>query len=325
MKKTYIGMFLGVLLFAVIVPVTMAQTASTTSSAVQALLDQIKALQAQIEVLRSAQQKVNEAAQTVGGTLRLMKELRQDMTGDDVKALQALLAADPIIYPEGVISGYYGPLTAKAVKRFQQKHGFEQVGKVGPKTLKKLNELLDLNPISFESASSTDSNDDDEDNDSDNDNNGRKNEKRLCAMVPPGHLIAPGWLKKQNGERPLVPPCQNLPKGIKDKLDGNWNNGTTTLDKIAPVISAISSSSTTATGTIVSWTTNELATSKLYYGTTTPISLASATVVNNSTLVLSHSLPVSSLTASSTYYYVVESTDGANNIATSSQASFSTL
>ncbi|MFH1956809.1 MAG: carboxypeptidase regulatory-like domain-containing protein, partial [Patescibacteria group bacterium] len=46
--------------------------------------------------------------------------LRYGMTSDDVKRLQELLASDSEIYPEGIISGWFGQLTRKAVMAFQK-------------------------------------------------------------------------------------------------------------------------------------------------------------------------------------------------------------
>lgn len=76
-----------------------------------------------------------------------LKMLFLDSEGDDVLMLQAMLAADKKIYPEGKITGYFGPMTQKAVKRFQDKWGLtafgdEEYGMVGTKTIQKLNELL---------------------------------------------------------------------------------------------------------------------------------------------------------------------------------------
>ena len=62
--------------------------------------------------------------------------------GNDVVLLQTFLAADPALYPEGIVSGYFGPATQRAVKRFQAKYGISQVGHVGPATRAKLNELF---------------------------------------------------------------------------------------------------------------------------------------------------------------------------------------
>ena len=65
-------------------------------------------------------------------------DLEPGMRGEDVRRLQELLARDPEIYPEGMVSGYYGPLTAQAVRRFQAKHGLLTVGRVGPLTREKM-------------------------------------------------------------------------------------------------------------------------------------------------------------------------------------------
>jgi len=242
------------------------------------------------------------ATSTTSNVGQLLKTLRQGARGDDVKVLQALLAADTSIYPDGLITGYFGSLTAKAVKKLQTKNNLEQVGNVGPKTLQKLNEMLTQNPMGLE-----------------NTNEGKK----PCAIVPPGHLIAPGWLKKQGGVKPTVPSCQTLPPGIAKKLG---ISATTTPDVLTPVISSVSASSTASTTAAIIWTTNEAATSKVYYATTSPLSFATTTLfVASSTLVTSHSLNLTGLTASMTYYFAVESKDAANNTATSSQQSFVTL
>ncbi|MDP3697145.1 MAG: peptidoglycan-binding protein, partial [Candidatus Taylorbacteria bacterium] len=55
-------------------------------------------------------------------------------SGEDVKKLQGFLKKFPDIYPEGLETGYYGPATEAAVKKFQEKNGLETAGIVGPKT-----------------------------------------------------------------------------------------------------------------------------------------------------------------------------------------------
>lgn len=67
--------------------------------------------------------------------------------GAQVTALQEFLASDKIIYPEGLVTGYFGGLSDAAVKRFQVKYGLAGPGNpgygyVGPKTRAKLNELI---------------------------------------------------------------------------------------------------------------------------------------------------------------------------------------
>ncbi|HEX5774942.1 MAG TPA: peptidoglycan-binding protein [Candidatus Paceibacterota bacterium] len=66
-----------------------------------------------------------------------------DGAGSAVTRLQAMLAQDPNIYPEGSVTGYFGPLTDRAVKAFQVKHGIASAGSqgyglVGPLTTKAL-------------------------------------------------------------------------------------------------------------------------------------------------------------------------------------------
>lgn len=61
-----------------------------------------------------------------------------------VRALQETLALmGPDIYPEAMITGSYGELTTKAVRRYQEQSGLPNVGVVGPATRAKLNEFLE--------------------------------------------------------------------------------------------------------------------------------------------------------------------------------------
>ena len=69
---------------------------------------------------------------------------------EEVKLLQTWLAKDKKVYPEGLVTGYFGFLTERAVIRFQEKYaseiltpqGFSKgTGIVDELTLKKLNEL----------------------------------------------------------------------------------------------------------------------------------------------------------------------------------------
>lgn len=271
--------------------VTYAQeSTSNTVSDIQKLLEQIKSLQTQLEDLRKKESTLVTELQS---TLALTRELRRGMSGDDVKRLQEILATDPTIYPEGIVSGTFGPLTEKAVKKFQQKFEIEQVGNVGPKTLGQLNKILQ------EGAGNS-------------------------GKVPPGLLVAPGIAKKL-GYQPMPLPGQKLPPGIAKKLGVGTSTGSTTPDTTAPVISNVSATSTASTSATISWTTDENSTSIAWYGTSTPVTTTTASKVENINLKKNHSLNLSSLSATTTYYYVVSSKDQSGNTATSSQYSFTTL
>ncbi len=70
------------------------------------------------------------------------------MTDTDVRLLQKSLSTLDGIYPEKLVTGFFGPLTEKAVQRFQLKYGIVKnsnsvgYGYVGPSTRKKLNEIF---------------------------------------------------------------------------------------------------------------------------------------------------------------------------------------
>lgn len=63
-------------------------------------------------------------------------------SGTQVTNLQTFLAANPSVYPQGLVTGYYGALTQNAVMNFQRLYGISPVGRVGPITLAKINELI---------------------------------------------------------------------------------------------------------------------------------------------------------------------------------------
>src|SRR3989344_2241962 len=79
-----------------------------------------------------------------------------------VSALQKFLAEDNEVYPEGLVTGFFGNLTEQAVKRFQAKYGVVSSGSpettgygmVGPKTRAKIQEVCGQVAVTPSSASS---------------------------------------------------------------------------------------------------------------------------------------------------------------------------
>lgn len=71
-------------------------------------------------------------------------------TGSNVTELQTYLATNASIYPSGLVTGYFGPLTQAAVQRFQTAQGIVSsgtpgttgYGRVGPQTMMRLNSLM---------------------------------------------------------------------------------------------------------------------------------------------------------------------------------------
>lgn len=75
-----------------------------------------------------------------------VRPLKRGSKHADVTALQKFLAQYKEIYPDGYVTGYFGPATEKALGLFQEKYGVakkgdEGYGTVGPKTRAKLNSM----------------------------------------------------------------------------------------------------------------------------------------------------------------------------------------
>lgn len=69
----------------------------------------------------------------------LTRQLQFGMRGADISDLQRFLATDSAVYPQGLVTGYFGALTQAAVSRFQTRNGIASVGRVGPLTLAAIN------------------------------------------------------------------------------------------------------------------------------------------------------------------------------------------
>lgn len=91
-------------------------------------------------------------------------------------------------------------------------------------------------------------------------------------------------------------------------------------DTTPPIISNIQSSGITTTTATITWTTDEASNSVVEYGLTTSYGSSGS----NASMVTSHSVGLSGLTASTLYHYRVKSTDAAGNTATSADNTFTT-
>ncbi len=233
--------------------------------------------------------------------LQILRQLQLGMSGNDVSTLQAYLAAHPDIYPEGQVTGFYGPLTSKAVAKLQMKLGLPAVGRVGPMTLKALNKNITSQAVGMED---------------------RNGSSTPCAKISPGHFIAPGQLKKMGNQIPSIPSCQKLPPGIAHKLGmvGTTTAATTPPVQGAPVISSIGATSTATTTATITWNTNVSTTGKVWYGTST-LSISASSSRNKT----SHSVRITDLMASTTYNYIIVVKNKNGITATSSQQSFVTV
>ena len=258
-----------------------------------ALQEQLKQLQAQVSGLQSE--------------LKLTKRLYMGSKDDEVKTLQQLLSTDTEIYPEGLITGYYGPLTMKAVMKMQMKAGLPVTGQLDDHTIARINEIL-------------------------RDGAGRS------GKIPPGLLRAPGILKKlgltptttcshydDDGECEDGDDDDSDDDEDDDDSDDDDDDNNSGRDRTAPVITSQSVSGTTASSTVISWVTNEKTTGKVHYALTTPVAGQGIfSPAFDTTLGTTSAITLEGLTASTTYYYYIKAGDASNNSVTSADYSFTT-
>jgi alpha-L-arabinofuranosidase len=94
----------------------------------------------------------------------------------------------------------------------------------------------------------------------------------------------------------------------------------TTTTPPPPVIAGVTATSVTSTSATINWTTDQGATSQVEYGPTGYTSLSAA----NSSLVVSHSVSLTGLTAGTTYNYAVISAGATGQSTTSANFTFTT-
>ena len=125
----------------------LAQTTNEPSQAQQD--DVIKVLLLRIEDLKA--QIIEIQAQLLamrGGSVAcnsFQNNLYFGLKSNEVSCLQEFLKQQGMnIYPQGIVSGYFGFLTQVAVIKFQEKYGIFNTGFVGVLTRAKINQLLGL-------------------------------------------------------------------------------------------------------------------------------------------------------------------------------------
>lgn len=94
--------------------------------------------------INSNTSNISSLKNTTGKILTLHLFLKSK--SNEVNTLQSILATDKSIYPEGLVTGYFGPATKVAVQKFQMKYNIalpnqDGFGEIGPKARAILNSL----------------------------------------------------------------------------------------------------------------------------------------------------------------------------------------
>ncbi|MBI2612245.1 peptidoglycan-binding protein [Candidatus Kaiserbacteria bacterium] len=124
-----------------------ADTIAELQAQIQALLAQVVALQAQLGTQTTSNSGTNSSiaapsAACIVLTNNLYVDIDDSESDGEVSQLQTFLAQDFSVYPEARVTGYFGPATERAVKRWQTGNGVVSrgtpdttgYGAVGPKT-----------------------------------------------------------------------------------------------------------------------------------------------------------------------------------------------
>lgn len=134
--NTYKGV-VAALVFGAVFMFTGSVAHAQTVNNVNSLMERIQGLLAQVEDLK-------EQLYELRGEVRaeIKAGLEEGMTDEDIEDIQEILATDPTIYPQGLVTGYFGPLTRNALTRFQQKFELKATGDLNEETRLYLEELL---------------------------------------------------------------------------------------------------------------------------------------------------------------------------------------
>jgi hypothetical protein len=113
--------------------------------------------------------------------------------------------------------------------------------------------------------------------------------------------------------------------GLESSASNEAHSDPPSSDMTPPVISTVQVSAITYNSAVVAWMTDEQSTSLVQYGTSSNTWGNYPSSASNSSMVTTHSVTLTGLSSSTTYYFRVGSTDAAGNgPTTSSQATFTT-
>lgn len=143
-KHTIIGATCLALVF---LSVGTAQAQTTTQQSKTELLKTISELRAEIRTLKAQIAEGVTPTTMAQKRFRLNQEFGIGASNEEIMQLQKILATDSSIYPEGMVTGYFGPLTLKAVARLQTKYKLENRGMLTDETRDFINTILEAHGV----------------------------------------------------------------------------------------------------------------------------------------------------------------------------------
>ncbi len=142
MKKTKLISYAtaGLMLAAVALPAYAADMNLNLSGLTLAQLEAlVSELTAKIQALKPQVNSQN----TLVAKLRLNSMHTKGERGSEISLLQQILSTDPTLYPEGLVTGFFGDLTSRAIARLQVRYGLTVTGTLTAETQELINKILD--------------------------------------------------------------------------------------------------------------------------------------------------------------------------------------
>ncbi|MEK7654438.1 MAG: peptidoglycan-binding protein [Patescibacteria group bacterium] len=280
---------------------------SKFNSVFQNFKSKIVKLWSKAEVFKKPETNFSKIAQ-------LAQILRFGTRSTEVEDLQKLLKQSPEIYPEGLVTGYFGPLTEAAIKRFNEKNGIKSVVVVGQDIQANVTELKESNNTVKNSGADV-------------------SESTIFtsdAGVGSFGGSASGGSSGGGGGGGATPAEPATPATPSSGGGGATPATPATPaephpDVTPPVISDVQAIDITETSAVINWDTDELATSEVRWDVNS-LQLATTTnsvVVTENTI--NHSINLAGLLPGKKYTYVAISKDVAGNITTSDEQSLTTV
>jgi hypothetical protein len=300
----------SVFLLALIVPFGVVGAQSVEDEILD-LERQIRVLQARIQVLRSKATTTLVEVKKEATLLRdhdwepyqVDRELRVGLSTEDVELLQEFLGSDSSLYPERIATGYFGSLTAEAIKRFQKKNNLREDGIVSGQTKEKLNIFLKEKGVKVMVI------------------NGKK---KYCAPYLSSSSVVP----KKNGAAVKLAPCQlatvskePLPTGKQTpppEIGGEKND-------FLPEFYYVDTFDISGVGAKVAAGVTEKVKATLMYAPSTGNLALSPVIQSSNEWQKIHSFSLLNLLPGTTYNAYVSIMDGDGHYATSSVKTFKTI
>ena len=142
MKKFLITACVGVVMCGGVYGTAKAEVIDPARQALLAQIEQLVKLVQELQTQIAAQSAAGSTTDTV-----FTNPVTLGSSNNSVTLLQQVLASDPEVYPEAMITGYFGTLTSSALRNFQRAWGLEVTGTFTNQTRFVLATVLDTVPL----------------------------------------------------------------------------------------------------------------------------------------------------------------------------------